>query len=118
MNAGPDVRFYDARRTGTGRGVSFSIFFPDRELGALRLAPSSTPTPMRSTSSPPNQPATTAITTAAKENARDRLSGDAGSGRRNTQLTANRKTTSTFKPPCHSPTTLARVLLGMPNQSI
>lgn len=44
--------------------------------------------------------------------------GVAGSGRRNNQLPAKSSTTKTFKPPCHNPTALARVLLGIPIQSI
>ena len=108
--------FYDARRPGA-RSDDFSSF-TEREFGALRLAPSSTPTPSRSTSSPPNHPAIIAITTAANDSANARLLGDAGSGRRKSQLPANKRTTSTFKPPCHSPTALARVLLGIPIQSI
>lgn len=56
---------YDARRIGVRPG--FCTLSVDNELGALRCAPSSTPTPSRSTSSPPSQPATTAMITAAKE---------------------------------------------------
>ncbi len=107
---------YDARRTGVRPG--FCTLSLDKELGALTCAPSSTPTPSRSTSSPPNQPATTAITTAAKERARASPVGVAGSGRRSIQLPAKSSTTKTFKPPCHNPTALARVLLGIPIQSI
>src|SRR6185312_3656574 len=107
---------YDTRRAGARAG--FCTRSVDNELGALRCAPSSTPTPSRSTSSPPNQPATRAMITAAKERARPSPPGVAGSGRRRNQLPAKSSTTRTFKPPCHNPIALARVLLGIPIQSI
>src|SRR2546430_42451 len=90
---------------------------PDRELGAFRCAPLSTPTPSRSTNSPPNQPPTKARTTAMNERASAVVLGTSAAPRRISQLPMKSKTTSTFTPPCKSPIRLALVWLGIENQS-
>src|SRR5215210_4869352 len=59
---------------------------PERELGESRWAPSSTPTPSRSTNSPPNQPVTTAITTPVSPATMAPVGSTSGLSRRSTQL--------------------------------
>src|SRR3954451_188695 len=50
----------------------------ESELGALRLAPSSTPTPCRSTSSPPSQPVAAARAKPANESTYPTVVGSYG----------------------------------------
>src|SRR4051794_14276726 len=85
---------------------------PDNELGALTFAPSSTPTPRRSTSSPPSQPVTSAIPTATAEITIGTVPGASGAPRRSHQLTAKSPTTTTLPPPCSRPMRFARVPAG------
>src|SRR5262249_23437562 len=102
---------------GTGRHLPAAVR-PDIELGALRFAPLSTPTPRRSTNSPPNQPVTSASTAPNSESITGNAPGCGGLGQRISQLAANRMMTATFPKPCHSPIVLARVRKGMACQSI
>src|SRR5207237_7846279 len=91
---------------------------PDSELGALRCAPLSTPTPSRSTSSPPSQPVISASTTAMQDKATAPVVGAfPGVSMREYQLRPKRTTTTTLPPPCHSPIDFARVPDGIAHQS-
>src|SRR5438128_318364 len=89
----------------------------DKELGASKCAPASTPTPRRPTSSPPSQPVTRAIPTPRKDRTNAPAGGAAGMGRRRNQLTINRRVTRTLPAPCNNPIDLARVPSGMASQS-
>src|SRR5438270_12746368 len=91
---------------------------PDKELGASRCAPRSTPTPNLSTNSPPNQPVTSARTTAINDSAKAVVPGLAGSGLRRNQLMINNSTTTTFPIPCQRPIAFALVPDGIANQSM
>src|SRR5262245_60325741 len=91
---------------------------PDSELGALRFAPSSTPTPIRSTNSPPNQPVTSASNAPASESITGNAPGLGGLGKRASQLAMNKSITTTLPKPCHIPIALALVPLGIASQSI
>src|SRR5438105_4823037 len=83
---------------------------PVSELGALRLAPLSTPTPSRSTNSPPNQAVTRASSTPASATMKAKVPGPyCCSFNLSSQLMANSATTTTLPPPCSSPTCFARV---------
>src|SRR3954463_15830077 len=76
-----------------------SSFEPPSELGASRCAPSSTPTPRRSTSSPPSQPVTTASAIPETESAIAEEDGFRGLRRRANQLAPNNPVTRTFPNP-------------------
>src|SRR5215510_661420 len=115
------IVFYTAGRLdipATGRPEVSVAGCPDSELGALRFAPLSTPTPRRSTSSPPNQPVTSASPAPNSESANGNRPGFGGLGERNSQLTTNRNMTTTLPRPCHSPIVLALVSEGIASQSI
>src|SRR5207248_8437695 len=88
----------------------------ESELGASKLASSSTPTPNRSTNSPPSQAVTRAIAIATKESTIGAAPGAAGEGSRKYQSTTKSTTTTTFPSPCHKPIDLARVPLGIASQ--
>src|SRR5687767_2564197 len=55
---GEDIDEHVGCRLGHVSSARYRAGRPDSELGASRCAPSSTPTPSRSTSSPPSHPAT------------------------------------------------------------
>src|SRR5436305_3765121 len=106
-------------RLSPGVPVAVSVAdCPERELGALRFAPSSTPTPSRSTSSPPSQPVTNARTTPTIERIYAMMDGLACAFSRMSQLTMNNTTMTTLPTPCHRPSVLARVPAGIASQSI
>src|SRR5215213_4336918 len=91
---------------------------PERELGASTLAPSSTPMPRRSTSSPPSQPVTSASRTPAAERPTSSPLGAVGRSRRRNQLRTKSSRTTTFPPPCRKPIRLALDPPGIDSQSI
>src|SRR5262249_16297424 len=67
---------------------------PESEFGESRCAPRPTPTPNRSTSSPPGQPVTNANTTAMNESVSAPVLGSERAGLREIHLTINSRTTS------------------------
>src|SRR5438309_180491 len=87
------------------------------EFGAFRCAPLSTPTPSRSTSSPPNHPLTNAKPTATNDNVSAAELGFCGAGRRINQLPMKSSTTTTLPAPCHKPIAFALVPCGIAHQS-
>src|SRR4051812_38338668 len=90
----------------------------ESELGASRLAPGSTPTPRRSTSSPPSQPVTSAPSTPTSCKRRGRPVGAPGVSRRSHQAMANRTTMMTLPRPWAVAIPLARVPEGIAAQSM
>jgi LacI family transcriptional regulator len=84
----------------------------------VKLAPVSTPTPRRVTSSPPSHEVTAESRQPAKEMAMASICGLVGLSVRSSQLPANRPTTSRFPSPWIAPTDLARVFAGIASQSI
>src|SRR5438067_6565556 len=110
---------YAALRTSRASGWVRSLAgLPDNEFGESKCAPLSTPTPSRSTSSPPSQPPTKARGTAMNDRASAVELGFCGAEFRSSQLPMNRSTTTTFTPPCMSPIVFARVPEGMAHQSM
>src|SRR5215218_3618422 len=87
---------------------------PESELVALRCAPSTTPTPSRTTSSPPRKPPSEVKPTTTKERTMATNPGSPGAFARSSQLTTNSVTMTTLVAPCHIPTALARVPEGSP----
>src|SRR4051794_16183274 len=82
------------------RGALAEAVPRDNELGAFTFAPSSTPTPSLSTSSPPNHPVTVAMATATRLRTNASVLGTLlASPDLISQLTANNATTTTFPPP-------------------
>src|SRR5215471_20402646 len=81
----------DARRISVSvRVLATGREDAEREFGASGPASSSTPTPSRSTSSPPSQPPTSAVTIAMKESVKAAALGLAGSLIRFNQLLINK----------------------------
>src|SRR5206468_13131920 len=89
-----------------------------REFGAFRFAPSSTPTPSRSTSSPPSQPPNRDSPSPINDSTLANISGRSGSVRRSHQLPRNNRTTTNIVIPWVNPIVLARVPFGIAYQSI
>jgi hypothetical protein len=85
------------------RGIRIGACLPrslveplNKELLAFRLAPSSTPTPSRSTSSLPNQPVTRDRPAPAKERIYASVPGSSGASQRSSQLPINNSKTITL----------------------
>ncbi len=96
-----------------------SAGFPERELGEFRFAPGSTPTPWRSTSSPPSQPVTASSTIPIICSTIGKPAGELpGIPRRSNQTTAKSTILRILPPPCQRPMVLARVPAGIAIQSI
>src|SRR4051812_24928806 len=88
------------------------------EFGAFRCAPSSTPTPSRSTNSPPNQPPRPASANPMIESRLAVVEGCSGRLYLIPQLPTKSSRTRTFVNPCIKPILLARVPDGIAAQSI
>ncbi len=110
---GPLMRFHVVRLWLTPSAAGR----PDNELGESRWAPSSIPTPRRSTSSPPNQAVSPDTVAPATASAMARPSGDVWSPRRIIQLIANNTRTKMLPHPWTRPTNFARVSGGIASQS-
>src|SRR4051794_40542708 len=83
-----------------------------REFGAFKFAPGVTPTPSRSTNSPPSQPPSNAPTTPINDSAKAAVENTSGELHLNNQLAINKIITQRFVRPCSRPILAARVPEG------